>query len=101
MQIQTVVSFSVRYFCHPNSRDFLVWRNIPAWLQELSIYLLFHQVIPAHLSAITAVQFSKDSKLLATYSYEEAKINFWQVYLYLLYKHECYIEILATEKNRI
>ncbi|XP_028399400.1 WD repeat-containing protein 7-like isoform X2 [Dendronephthya gigantea] len=48
---------------------------------QLTIYELRsskEQIIPAHSSAITAVRFSKDSKLLATYSYEEAKINFWQ-----------------------
>lgn len=36
------------------------------------------QVIPAHSSPITAIEFSHDGKLLATYSYEESKINFWQ-----------------------
>jgi WD40 repeat protein len=43
------------------------------------------QVIPAHSAAITAVQFSKDGKFLATYSYEEAKVNFWQVRTNTLY----------------
>ena len=37
------------------------------------------QLIPAHTSSITALAFSNEGKILASFSFEEAKISFWQV----------------------
>eukprot|EP00794_Sanderia_malayensis_P009425 gene9425-10411_t len=36
------------------------------------------QLIPAHSSSVTALAFSQEGKILASFSYDDAKISFWQ-----------------------
>lgn len=37
------------------------------------------QLIPAHSSSINALAFSPEGKILASFSYDDGKISFWQV----------------------